>query len=723
MKINKKLAATVAAAVVVGGLGTLGLGSNAQAATLTIYQNVNNTVLSPTVANLGSKNVVLTVSPSSGNVGAALEVTVASSNLQFNSGPASAAQPYASRVDAVINFNGADYLLAGPRPVVETPISVAPAEESVIDPGWVVSSNAGSSSGATTNTTSSGAQTATTGEGTFAISSSGVVSGSAGSLTIPLVGSASPGTSYTITLRTIALNSVSNYSPPCYPSCTPAAPIPSGTGTNDLNNGFDSFYNTSSTPSPYATAVPTLSMTTATVSAIGPNAAISSVTGITATNAVRPPLPPITGYTNNPTNIALTGTTWDASITAGGFTAQFCTTDGVTCATSYPGGGTVTNTLVTDVSGNVTGNVVLTRTGFGPYLTTGNRAIKLVQGSNSYLVPILVLGTPAVTVSPTSGGPGTVVTATGSNFNPLEPVVARGGNGTDYGTTSLTWLVTADAASSSVNAGSTGAVSINFTVQATDTNAILLLQNNTSGAYSVNSAATQRAQTTFLVNQDRCIAQAADTTGGAGCNTKQNVNVSVLQGQLVQRAYTNSTPTTGSTNSVATIPVAGTSNVNSNATTINLGTVTSPLAPTAIVGNLNDITVSDNRGGTFGWSLSATMPSFAGTPSGAIANTAAVVTSTCAAASTSTAYDYSNVSSTPALISGFDASLSASGATAGATAAALGSSINLCTKSTATNTATGSSGGVYNVGGTITLTVPAFQKAAVYVTTMTITLV
>jgi hypothetical protein len=238
----------------------------------------------------------------------------------------------------------------------------------------------------------------------------------------------------------------------------------------------------------------------------------------------------------------------------------------------------------------------------------------------------------------------------------------------------------------------------------------------------VNSAGTQRASTTFLVNQDRCIAQAADTTGGSGCNTKQNVNVSVLQGQLVQRAYTNSTPTTGSTNSAATTPVAGTSNVNANATTINLGTVTSPLAPTAIVGNLNDITVSDNRGGTFGWTLSAAMPSFSGTPSGAIANTAAVVTSTCAAASNSTAYDYSNASTSPVAISGFDDTLNASGATAGATSAALGSSINLCTKNTTTNATTGSTGGVYNVGGTITLTVPAFQKAAVYVTTMTITL-
>jgi hypothetical protein len=45
-----------------------------------------------------------------------------------------------------------------------------------------------------------------------------------------------------------------------------------------------------------------------------------------------------------------------------------------------------------------------------------------------------------------------VVAATGSNFNPLEPIKARGGNGTSYGN-SNTWLVTADAATSSNEGG------------------------------------------------------------------------------------------------------------------------------------------------------------------------------------------------------------------------------------------------------------------------------
>ena len=715
MKTNKKLAATLVAAVAVGGLAGLSLSNTAQAATVTIYNQINNTGLSPTPTNLGSKNLVLAVSPTSGNVGAAMEVTVTSSDLVFNNGPAATTEKYGSRVDAVISVNGSSYLLAGSRTVSQS----APTEV-IVNAGWVTSSNAGSSSSTTTNATYSPSGVAgTTGEGTFAIDATGAVSGAASSLTIPSPGSAPPGTSYTITLRTVLLNSVTNYAPPCASSsCTPAYPGVSGTGTNDANNPFDSLYGSTNPPAPYATVVPTQSMLTTTVLSIGPNASISSVTGITSTTSVRPPLPPLTGYTDNPTNIALTGSVWSNSVSSGGFVATFCNTAGASCDT--PLGGTVTNTLVTDGTGALTGNVILTRSSFSPFITTGNRTIKLVEGSNTYLLPILVLGTPAVTASPTSGGPGTVVTATGSNFNPLEPIAVRGGNGTGYGTTSLTWLVTADAATATSNANTTGGVSINFTVNAVDTNAIVMLQNNTSGTYSVNSAGTQRAFTTFVINQDQCIAYTGNSTGGAGCNTKQNVNVSVLQGNLTQRAYVNAAATSGSSTSSATTPVVGTVNTNSDATTVNLGTITSPFAPTVIAGTLNDITVSDNRGGTNGWSLTAAGTSFTGVPSGSIAAAALKATPSCAGATNSTAWDYANAGKVA--ISGFDATLNAGGVSAGSAAQAFGSAVNLCTKTTAVNAGTGSSGGVYNVTSSLALTVPAFQQAARYTAVITVTL-
>ena len=228
------------------------------------------------------------------------------------------------------------------------------------------------------------------------------------------------------------------------------------------------------------------------------------------------------------------------------------------------------------------------------------------------------------------------------------------------------------------------------------------------------------ASTTFTVNQDQCIAYTGNLTGGAGCTTAQNVSVSVLQGNLTQRVYVNAAATSGSSNSAATTPVVGTANTNSDATTVNLGTITSPFAPAVIAGTLNDITVSDNRGGTNGWSLTATGTSFTGVPSGTIAASALTATPSCAAATSSTAWDYSAVGKTA--ISGFDASLNAGGITAGSAAQAFGSTVNLCTKDTTANSTTGSTGGVYNVTSSLSLTVPAFQQAARYTAIVTITL-
>jgi hypothetical protein len=430
---------------------------------------------------------------------------------------------------------------------------------------------------------------------------------------------------------------------------------------------------------------------------VGPNASQSgnatyqSVTGyVRAGNAGGPP------NTQNVT-VPLTGTVWTANLAAADFTVEYCNSAGTTCDATA-----ITTTLATDNTGALTGSV---RAPSG--LTTGVRAIKIteiVSGKTS-LTPIVVLAAASISLSPASGGPGTPVAVTGSNFNPTQTVTVQGAGA------AFSFIPTADAAVV-VAASSTGTLSTTYTVNAVTTLNITAGQG-TAGAPGASNPADYEA---FTVNQDRCVANFSNVTGGT-CNTKQNVNVSVLEGQLNQRAYTNSTPTTGSTNSAAVSPVAGTSNVNSDPTTINLGTVTTPLAPTAITGRLNDIVVSDNRGGVFGWSLTATMPNFTSTTGGVIANSRATVTPSCAAATNLTALDYI----TGVAIPGFDATKNAPGTTAG-TALDLSATRNLCTKSTATNVDTGSSGGVYNVGGTIVLTVPAFQLAGKYVTTMTITL-
>jgi len=456
--------------------------------------------------------------------------------------------------------------------------------------------------------------------------------------------------------------------------------------------------------------------------------------------------------------VNLTGTVWGASKVSSDFTVEICNTAGSSCDAANSTNGKV---LETDSSGVLTGRVAVRTTN-----TTGARAIKLTEGSNVSLTPITILGTPASSISPTAGGPGTVVTLTGSNTLPLsrELVNAQIPNavGNFYGlpdgtigvpqctgfgqpaqsSGSLTCTAVGPYIRGSINqyvsplptASSSGVLSTSVTVLDPATTLVgwaeksVLCDSSGSSCAATNTnvdatstaGATAAASTGFTISLDQCIAYTGDLTGGAGCATKQNVNVSVLQGNLTQRVYTNAAATSGSSTSAATTPVVGTANTNSDATTVNLGTITTPLAPAVIAGTLNDITVSDNRGGTNGWSLTATGSGFTGVPSGTIAASALTATPSCAAATSSTAWDYSAVGKTA--ISGFDASLNAGGITAGSAAQAFGSTVNLCTKSTAVNATTGSTGGVFNVTSSLSLTVPAFQKAARYTALVTITL-
>ena len=492
----------------------------------------------------------------------------------------------------------------------------------------------------------------------------------------------------------------------------------------------------------------------------GPNAAVTFVGG-TVTGAgsyTRGSTGDVRAATKNTSvgTVNLAGTVWGASRVSADFTVQLCNSAGSSCdATAVSTNGKV---LETDASGNLTGRIaVLTGN------TSGVRAIKITEGTNVSLTPLTILGSAAASISPTSGGPGTVVALTGSNSLPLSrsAVSAQIANpagfyGLSDGTPgsplctgfgapaqsgSLACTAVGPYIRGSINqyvsplptTSSTGVLSASPTVSDSATTLVGFSEKtvlcNSSGSScaptntNVDVTAPLQAgaaSTAFTVNQDQCIAYTGDLTGGAGCTTAQNVSVSVLQGNLTQRVYVNAAATSGSSNSAATTPVVGTANTNSDATTVNLGTITSPFAPAVIAGTLNDITVSDNRGGTNGWSLTATGTGFTGVPSGTIAASALTATPSCAAATSSTAWDYSAVGKTA--ISGFDASLNAGGITAGSAAQAFGSTVNLCTKSTAVNATTGSTGGVYNVTSSLSLTVPAFQKAARYTAIVTVTL-
>jgi hypothetical protein len=490
----------------------------------------------------------------------------------------------------------------------------------------------------------------------------------------------------------------------------------------------------------------------------GPNAAVTFVGG-TVTGAgsyTRGSTGDVRAATKNTSvgTVNLSGTVWGVNKVSSDFTVEICNSAGSSCDAANSTNGKV---LETDGSGVLSGRVAVLTSN-----TAGTRAIKITEGSNVSLTPLTILGSAAASISPTSGGPGTVVALTGSNSLPLSraAVSAQISNVGVWGLTdgtggspqctgfgapvqsgSLQCSPVGPYIRGSINqyvsplptTSSSGVLSASPTVADSATTFVgwsektVLCNSSGSSCAPTNTTVdvssvlqAGAASTTFTVNQDQCIAYTGDSTGGAGCNTKQNVNVSVLQGNLTQRVYVNAAATTGSSSSSATTPVVGTANTNSDATTVNLGTITTPLAPAVIAGTLNDITVSDNRGGTNGWSLTATGTSFTGVPSGTIAASALTATPSCAAATNSTAWDYSAVGKTA--ISGFDATLNAGGVTAGSAAQAFGSTVNLCTKDTTANSTTGSTGGVYNVTSSLSLTVPAFQQAARYTAVVTVTL-
>jgi len=508
----------------------------------------------------------------------------------------------------------------------------------------------------------------------------------------------------------------------------------------------------------------------------GPNASVFAIGG--AVNGATNLVTRVGGTTSlaaaktatNVGTVNLRGTVWDANKVSNDFTVEFCNTSGASCDPALTAPGKV---LSTDGSGQLVGRVRVPASA-----TTGARAIKLTQGTNSSLTPITIIGTGGLSISPSNGGPGTVVATTGSDFSPGEAILTSAYIPNAFGTVTY-YYANLDGSQNAICSGYAAGVTAPNTCFAsgpfvrgntnqyvsplpivgsggTYTASVTVADSNTVGiqngakAKKCSTVTTEYDYSTsaspftcanynttadisnlegqggakavaFTVNQDRCVAYTGDSTGGAGCVTKQNVNVSVLQGNLTQRAYVNTAATTGSTDqSSVSTPVVGTTNVNSDATTVNLGTVSTPLAPKTIVGTLNDITVTDNRGGTNGWTLSATAVNFTGTPSGTISNGALTATPTCVAADATNAWDYSNANKVA--ISGFDATLNAGGNSAGSAAQAFSGTVNLCTKNTTVNATTGSTGGVYNVGGSLTLVVPAFQKAARYVSTITITL-
>lgn len=725
MKSSKKLAAAMAVAIGAGGVVALAIPNTAQAATqnFTIFGQQNNTILGAPTAQ-GTNSVQLTVSPAGPTVGAPIVVT-ATAPFDVGSGPATGLDAEQYRMDAVISIGSSDYLITGPRNPTGTPNPSTTLLDS-----WNISSTQGTSTGAlgATNATSLG-------EGSFSLDAAGVASSPVANLTAP----AAAGT-YAINLKTFVWNNVGTVNPatgfPAY-----AGPwVTTGTGTNSISDtqGFDVFYNTKAAPAPWSTIQDgsgSFAFTAGeSINVVGPTANVSAVSGQSVTTHVRlGNQAPATAA-----QVSFGGSTWGGPFAVGTFTAAYCNAGGTVCDAN------VTNTLSSTAGGVLSGNVSAAA---GSSSATGSRSIKITQGTRNVVVPIIVLTPPVVTVTPAGGPAGTVTAISGNNFNPSQAVSSLFASAITAGIP--TFIAGAPTALGSADASGVlaGSAATQVTVSNLATIAIYALQGGVPAGPPLVTQPSGNAPWAFAT--DDCVAYngnksaASATPGGSlndptnpnGCTTQQIVNVSVLQGRLVQRAYVNNANASSTGGALVTngnpasTPVNGTPLANTDATTVNLGTISVPLAPVVITGTLNDIQVSDNRGGTFGWSLTATMLDFTSVQGvgATIDNAKLAATPTCVKAGTAGTFAARDFDS-GAAIAGFDPQYSAPAGTSAA--GNFGSTVNLCTKADNSITLpttdpgyTGSTGGVWNISSPLVLSVPAFQASGKYASTMTVLLV
>jgi hypothetical protein len=137
---------------------------------------------------------------------------------------------------------------------------------------------------------------------------------------------------------------------------------------------------------------------------------------------------------------------------------------------------------------------------------------------------------------------------------------------------------------------------------------------------------------------------------------------------------------------------------NPDPTTVSFGSITSPVTPTPLVGTMNRLEVVDDRNGTYGWALTASLSDFTGSGGATISRSALVASPVCTA----------TADSAPGFVSGGPGQ-SFSGL------------VQLCSKDDQTG-AGGTTSGTYTIETGLILTVPAFQAADNYTAVLTVTL-
>jgi hypothetical protein len=666
MRIRKSVAGVGAAALAIAGIGVAtapsALAANGtETQNFSLYGQVNNTGLAGSAIR-GTQSVTMTVSPATPNVGDPIEVTVSSSTLAFNNGPAATVQAYWSELDAVIEINGVDYVLRGARNTVASTANTA-----IFDAGWVVSSEPGNSIGARLGVAG------TTGVGATLRGAEDTPV----ALTAPAVAG-----SYDITLKAIVNNSVSSVSP-----------ASGGSGVAGLTDDFDEITNTDSgsscavvatcpgTDGPggatgsFATNDPTSFLTFTTpvsIDVAGPSATIATSTGQNAgVQAFRAPKP---FWAVPSATVTLTGDTFPASQAAGTFTTAFCDVTGTTCDTiGIPN--SITNTLATDVNGDLSGQITVTNG--GPLsMTTGLRAIKITGGGLTVpaLVPVRVLGSATLTLTPSQSFLGSAINVSGSDFNPGQAVTISGSI-----LASVPYTASSDAPVAAGNADGNGAFTGSFTVDDAATQTVLASQG-TAGLPGASNPSAVAAWEILLAAADCDVADPGD------CLTTQTISATVDPGSLTQ---------------VAADPDAGGP---LTATEVFLGTVEVSTSDQPLSGAMRSITVTDLRGAEQGWDLTASLKdtSFLGTTAGnEISNEEFGITGfNCAA------------------VGGNSTALSTTGSAAQPGVDGSNGSFTFCSVNAGVAGPSGGGAGEYLVTGTFNLNIPAFQAVDTYSNTL-----
>lgn len=205
----------------------------------------------------------------------------------------------------------------------------------------------------------------------------------------------------------------------------------------------------------------------------------------------------------------------------------------------------------------------------------------------------------------------------------------------------------------------------------------------TPGTYGAFAARVTVVDATGSAPPPSSTCTVVDTTG---CTTGQQVTATVIAGQLSQQANA----AAGNPSSTA-IVLKGPGGASA---------VTVATTDQTMTGPLNPVTVTDVRGGTAGWSLTAGLSGpFTEVGGGAMPTSAAKLT---------------GVGCAP--VAGSATRTTGSGGT-------LSSAVTLCGVDPGVDDSDGQSGGgQYTVTGAVELTVPAFQKAGEYTSTLVITL-